>query len=111
GMSNQAIPRRNPPWNVPRGLDAVLAKWVASSWVKPCIAAEKDYPSRGSDTRSFPSTLAPELRRALEARGVKELYSHQAEALQIAAEGRSFVVATPTASGKSLCFHLPVLQA
>ena len=49
--------------------------------------------------------------QALGARGIERLYSHQTRAIQAALAGRHVVVATPTASGKSLCFHLPVLQA
>jgi DEAD/DEAH box helicase domain-containing protein len=49
--------------------------------------------------------------RALRARGVERLYGHQGQAIEAALAGRHVVVATPTASGKSLCFHVPVLQA
>jgi DEAD/DEAH box helicase domain-containing protein len=59
----------------------------------------------------LPAELRPELRRALAARGIVELYDHQRDALAAARSGRHVVVATPTASGKSLCFHLPVLDA
>ena len=48
---------------------------------------------------------------ALRARGITSLYSHQAQAWQAAKEGRHLVVATPTASGKSLCYTLPVVSA
>ena len=58
----------------------------------------------------FPSRIAPSLRAALGRRGITQLYSHQSEAVAAALSGRHVVVATPTASGKSLCFHLPVLQ-
>jgi DEAD/DEAH box helicase domain-containing protein len=49
--------------------------------------------------------------RALESRGVNHLYKHQAEAFEATRRGEHVVIATPTASGKSLCFHLPVLDA
>ncbi len=58
----------------------------------------------------LPEGLSPPLRGALAARGITQLYSHQAQAFEVASQGKSFVVATPTASGKSLCFHLPVLE-
>ena len=48
---------------------------------------------------------------ALRARGVQQLYTHQAEALAHTLAGRSVVVTTPTASGKTLCYNLPVLNA
>lgn len=55
--------------------------------------------------------LQPRLREALEARGVIALYPHQARALEAIADGRHVIVASGTASGKSLCYHLPVMDA
>jgi DEAD/DEAH box helicase domain-containing protein len=51
------------------------------------------------------------LHQALAKRGIARLYTHQVEAVEAALNGQHVVVATPTASGKSLCFHLPVLNA
>ncbi|MCE7032299.1 DEAD/DEAH box helicase [Lysobacter sp. GX 14042] len=59
----------------------------------------------------LPDSLPDALRAALQARGVHRLYSHQAEAWEAARRGGHLVVATPTASGKSLCYTLPVLAA
>jgi DEAD/DEAH box helicase domain-containing protein len=50
------------------------------------------------------------VRAALESRGIEQLYTHQARAFELASAGRDIVVATPTASGKSLCYNLPVLE-
>jgi DEAD/DEAH box helicase domain-containing protein len=58
----------------------------------------------------FPPGLDPRLCRALVARGVEQLYSHQADAIGHAAAGRNVVVVTPTASGKTLCYNAPVLN-
>ncbi|MBD3867698.1 MAG: DEAD/DEAH box helicase [Acidobacteria bacterium] len=55
--------------------------------------------------------LEPVLANALDSLGIHRLYSHQAEALDLLADGRNVLVATPTASGKSLVFALPVLQS
>lgn len=55
--------------------------------------------------------LAEPVARALERVGIRRLYSHQAEAINAARRGESVVVATSTASGKSLCYHVPVLEA
>lgn len=59
----------------------------------------------------FPPDLHPDLARTLRVRGIERLYSHQAEAFERAKSGESFVVVTPTASGKTLCYNLPVLDA
>ena len=62
-------------------------------------------------TSRSPTRLDPRLRAALERRGLRQLYSHQAEAYQRVIAGEHIVVTTPTASGKTLCYNLPVLDA
>jgi DEAD/DEAH box helicase domain-containing protein len=59
----------------------------------------------------FPDTLDPRLGRALHARGISQLYVHQAESIEHALAGRHVVVVTPTASGKTLCYNAPVLHS
>ena len=58
----------------------------------------------------LPSDLRPELVTALAGRGIQRLYSHQADAYRAVRQGRHLVVVTPTASGKTLCYNLPVIQ-
>ena len=58
----------------------------------------------------LPDDVRPELARALAARGIDRLYSHQADSYNAVRRGRHLVVVTPTASGKTLCYNLPVLQ-
>src|SRR5512139_75291 len=55
--------------------------------------------------------LSPPVGRALAAAGAERLYTHQAEAINAALSGQNVVVATSTASGKTLCFNAPVLEA
>src|SRR5690606_4012073 len=57
----------------------------------------------------FPAALDERLQRALAARGIDQLYTHQAEAIDHALARRNVVVVTPTASGKTLCYNAPVL--
>ncbi|QPC48388.1 DEAD/DEAH box helicase [Mangrovibacillus cuniculi] len=59
----------------------------------------------------FPNNLNNKLRTMLENRGIKSLYSHQSLAFENAINKNNFVTVTPTASGKSLCYHLPVIQS
>ncbi|MBK1644625.1 helicase [Thiocapsa imhoffii] len=59
----------------------------------------------------LPAELAPALAAALRASGRERLYSHQSQAWELARTPRHLVVATPTASGKTLCYNLPVLDA
>jgi len=59
----------------------------------------------------FPETLNEKLKAALQNRGIHQLYSHQAISFETAMQKRSFTAVTPTASGKTLCYNLPVLQS
>jgi DEAD/DEAH box helicase domain-containing protein len=59
----------------------------------------------------FPDSLDPRLRAVLSARGLEAFYVHQADAIDHVLAGRHVVVTTPTASGKTLCYNVPVLQA
>ena len=58
---------------------------------------------------NFPESLPKPIAKALRCRGVTQLYSHQAEAWEAVQRGEDVVVVTPTASGKSLCYTLPVV--
>ncbi len=100
------------PWKTPRGVDAVVEDWLESRIVKPCLTADETLPARASSMAPFPAGLPTPLAFALRGRGVTELYEHQARAFLAARDPRTraMVVATPTASGKSYCFHLPVLS-
>ncbi len=68
-------------------------------------------PARAARTTPIPEALRPELRDALARRGIAELYAHQAQAYEAAVAGRHVIVTTGTASGKTLAFNLPVLDA
>lgn len=67
-------------------------------------------PARPAKYDDYPDCFDPALRAVLESRGVKRLYSHQRRALDLARAGKDFVVITPTASGKTMCYNLPVLS-
>jgi len=68
-------------------------------------------PARAARTVPLPGDVHPELRAALARQGIGELYAHQAEAWQVAQRGENLIVTTGTASGKTLAFNLPVLDA
>ncbi len=59
----------------------------------------------------FPSAISSELIRVLKARGIRKLYSHQAEAIASILAGKNVVVVTPAASGKTLCYDIPVVES
>ncbi len=66
--------------------------------------------AKDAKTVPFPVSLKSELIRALEQRGINQLYTHQGSAYEAVMNKKSIVAVTPTASGKTLCYNLPVLQ-
>ncbi len=60
--------------------------------------------------KEFPENIHPGLKRALQSNGIEKLYSHQEKSFKLVKRGKNIVITTPTASGKSLCYNLPVLD-
>ncbi|MFB3921623.1 MAG: DEAD/DEAH box helicase [Terriglobia bacterium] len=75
------------------------------------VTAIKHFPAREARHAPFPEFLPARLVEILRARGIENLYSHQAAACELARAGKNFVVVTPTASGKTLCYNLPILSS
>jgi len=75
------------------------------------ITGELAMPALPARFAELPQALHPRLQAALSARGLTRLYAHQRETWDRVRRGEHVVVATPTASGKTLCYNLPVLDA
>ena len=75
------------------------------------IVHVRDIPQRFESDAEWPEWIDEELRHACHAIGVDALWQHQLEAAATARDGSDVVIATPTASGKSLGFWLPVLES
>ncbi len=75
------------------------------------ITGELSIPAKPGRFLPFPKTLDPKLVTALRSRGISRLYTHQVESWNSIISGQDTVVVTPTASGKTLCYNLAVLQA
>ncbi len=103
--------RPRAPWAKPSGLEALLEAWRADPRIAPRLALDERLPAEEARWAPLPERLAPEVAAALASRGIRRLYAHQKEAFERSVLGEDLVVATPTASGKSLCYHLPVLDA
>ena len=74
------------------------------------VVHHQEIPERKPQWAEWPPTLSPILQQALASQGIDRLYTHQAEAVTAALAGENVVVVTPTASGKTLCYNLPVIQ-
>jgi DEAD/DEAH box helicase domain-containing protein len=75
------------------------------------VTAVRVLPARAASNAPFPAGIEHRLREALKSRGIEQLYSHQAVAIDHALTRRNVVITTPTASGKTLCYNAPVLSA
>ena len=106
----QPFRRVDKPWARPKGAAEVLESWRSNGTWRNVTWSHLVEPHEASIAQ-MPPNLAPGVTRALRQRGIRELYSHQARAFELASQGKHVVVATPTASGKSLCYNLPILQA
>ncbi len=90
-------------------LELVAAARTASQGGSPLVHRERLPPRRGA-TVEIPADLDPTLRSRLQLIGVARLYRHQAQARELLRVHRHVIVATGTASGKTLCYQLPVLE-
>ena len=91
-------------------LSALLSAWQTDPNIASNIAAWRTFSARPAQFAPFPDDLHPALVDALRARGIGALYTHQATAWQRVQAGQHPVVVTGTASGKTLCYNLPVLD-
>lgn len=91
-------------------LSSLLSHWRADPEVGSNIIEWRTIPSRVARFQPFPTDLHPSLLAGLHDQGISALYTHQAQSWLCAKSGRNFIVATGTASGKTLCYNLPVLD-
>ena len=106
-------PQRDDSLNLTRraDLDAAIARLRA--WLEEPnspIRAIRHQPARPGQFEDLPEGIAAPLRKVLDEKGIRQLYTHQAACFRALAAGRNAVVVTPTASGKTLCYNLPVLH-
>ncbi len=93
------------------GVGTVLLDLRAAPATRSYVADVRTVPPRVARTEPVPEGADPAVSRYLLHRGIPALYSHQAEALRLGLDGRDLILATSTASGKTLSFGLPVLDA
>jgi DEAD/DEAH box helicase domain-containing protein len=89
----------------------ILGSLVARYRQEEVLTAVRQIPARDAEFRPMPAWLTSALAEAYRAKGIRELYSHQASTGELVRNGKNVVVVTPTASGKTLCYNLPVLNA
>src|SRR6266566_2523886 len=75
------------------------------------LTAVRHFPAREALWADFPEWVNGDLKAAYGTKGIARLYSHQAASAEAVHSGKNIVIVTPTASGKTLCYNLPVLNA
>jgi len=94
----------------PGDLNRILEDLEASKFFSPCLTSKVYQDARPGRFTEFPEELCQPLKEALRERGISNLYSHQEEAYRRVRSGQNIVIVTPTASGKTLGYNLPVLD-
>jgi DEAD/DEAH box helicase domain-containing protein len=89
----------------------VLDAFASRDHTGEILAAVRHFPAREAQWADFPAWAHTDLAAAYAAKGIRRLYTHQAAAAEAVHAGKNVVIVTPTASGKTLCYNLPVLNA
>jgi DEAD/DEAH box helicase domain-containing protein len=89
----------------------VLDTFAARDHNGEVLTAVRHYPGRAAQWAEFPEWLHEDVRGAYNGKGIRQLYTHQAAAAETVHGGKNVIIVTPTASGKTLCYNLPVLDA
>src|SRR3974390_3333438 len=89
----------------------VLDGFVARDNSGEMLTAVRHYPAGEAQWADFPEWVRSDLRAAYNAKRIRQPYTHQAAAAEAVHSGKNVVIVTPTASGKTLCYNLPVLNA
>jgi DEAD/DEAH box helicase domain-containing protein len=95
----------------PASTESVLADLLDEPSLARGVVHHATLPAREAEFAAYPPWLDPRIVAGLATRGIERLYTHQKEAVDAVHAGEDIVVVTPTASGKTLCYALPVLQA
>ncbi len=91
-------------------LEQVLDSVRSSRDFAKCVTEWREIPPRAAVLEEFPDRVDERIRHVLRKRGIERLYSHQRSSLDRLEAGENIVIVTPTASGKTLCYNLPVLN-
>jgi DEAD/DEAH box helicase domain-containing protein len=92
-------------------VNEVLDAFAARDHNGEMLTAVRHSPAREAQWADFPAWVNADLAAAYAGKGIRRLYTHQAAAAEAVHSGKNVVIVTPTASGKTLCYNLPVLNA
>ena len=92
-------------------VEEVLSAFAERDYQRDVLTAVRRFPARAAQHAEWPEWTSQPLRDAYRAKGIARPYTHQAAAAEAAHRGNNVVIVTPTASGKTLCYNLPVIDA
>jgi DEAD/DEAH box helicase domain-containing protein len=92
-------------------MNQVLSAFADRDFNHEVLTAVRRLPARAAELADWPEWVRPELKAAYASKGITRPYSHQAIAAEAVRGGKNVVIVTPTASGKTLCYNLPVINA
>jgi DEAD/DEAH box helicase domain-containing protein len=92
-------------------MNAVLRAFAERDYNGEVLTAVRRFPARVAEFAEWPEWVRAELRAAYASKGIARPYSHQAAAAEAVHARKNVVIVTPTASGKTLCYNLPVINA
>ncbi len=104
-----AVRRAGVPTSITR-VHEVLDAFAARDHNGELLTAVRHFPAREAQWADFPAWVRSSLSEAYADKGIRRLYTHQAAAAEAVHAGKNVVIVTPTASGKTLCYNLPVLN-
>src|SRR5690348_12001400 len=105
-----AVQRAGEPSAIAR-VHEVLDGFASRDHNGEILTAIRHFPERKAQWAEFPKWVNANLVSAYNTKGVHQLYTHQVAAAEAVHAGMNVVIVTPTASGKTLCYNLPVLNA
>lgn len=97
--------------NVRKNLQKIITDLTHHDDFKENIVHWQTLEAKEARVTEFPEYIHPLLKESLQKRGINTLYTHQKEAYDAVMQRKSIVAVTPTASGKTLCYNLPVIQS
>lgn len=97
--------------NVRKSLHTILEELKLDESFSENIVHWQTIDAKESKTEVLPEQLHSKLVEALETKGINKLYTHQRSAYELVQQNKSIVAVTPTASGKTLCYNLPIIQS
>ena len=95
---------------LPHNMKHLLEKWNTEPSIAANITHFSTRPAQPARYTALPTELHPILKNYLSSKGIDQLYTHQHQSWQELGQGKNVVIVTGTASGKTLCYNLPVFQ-